>query len=309
MNTRKKVLLLDDEERILRSLSLLLRNSFEISTTTSPQEALRWVEQEAFDIIISDQRMPLMDGAEFLSLARDKDPHPVRLLLTGYSDINASIRAVNEGAIFRYLTKPWHPAELRKLMEEVRDMAQQSRAADSQVGSSAHRIGEEELTCLVLDKDPLTFEVTRRLLGNTLNVLWASSVAQAVEVLNSQPVAIMVTELWVDDKDISLFLRGLKQAQPQIITLVVSELKESHRLVDLINQARIFRYLPKPLRLGMLNRNLESALVHYHQVISNPVTEALHVSAQAMPEEDKNRSQGIWQYLSRGRRQGSPLPR
>lgn len=116
---RGNILFVDDEENILTSLRRLVRkqniNSFFAS---SAQEGLRILEQEKIDVVISDMRMPNMDGAEFLTRCKKSWPKTVRILLTGYADINATIKALNGGGIFRYLSKPWDDTELLEAIDQ-----------------------------------------------------------------------------------------------------------------------------------------------------------------------------------------------
>lgn len=116
-----RLLFVDDEQPILNSLKRVFRdkNKYIIELATSGQEGLERLREEAFDVIISDMRMPEMDGAEFLSQASQQAPDTVRLLLTGYSDQEATIRAVNEGRIQAYISKPWENDELKTLVDEA----------------------------------------------------------------------------------------------------------------------------------------------------------------------------------------------
>lgn len=111
---RITVLLVDDEENILRALQrLLMDEDFDIETATSGEAALKKLQTlENVGLIVSDQRMPGMNGAEFLGRSREILPHAQRILLTGYSDINATIEAINKGGAARYLSKPWDEDEL-----------------------------------------------------------------------------------------------------------------------------------------------------------------------------------------------------
>lgn len=117
-----KILLVDDEVNITKALKRLLMevDQYEIVIANSGADALEEI-QESPDIglIISDQRMPGMTGVEFLSQARTLLPDAVRILLTGYADIEASIGAINQGAVFRYLTKPWDDEDLLKVVAEA----------------------------------------------------------------------------------------------------------------------------------------------------------------------------------------------
>jgi response regulator RpfG family c-di-GMP phosphodiesterase len=115
---RPRVLCLDDEAAILESLTLTLRRPFEVVTAQRGEEALQKLEQPGpFAVIISDMRMPGMNGAEFLARARALQPDATRLLLTGYSDTTAAISAVNDGQIFRFLTKPCPPPQLLAVVQ------------------------------------------------------------------------------------------------------------------------------------------------------------------------------------------------
>lgn len=113
------ILCVDDEPNVLAGLERILGFDFEIETATSGAaglELLRSTKQE-FAVVVSDMRMPGMDGAAFLAQVREVAPHSVRMLLTGHADMNAAISAVNEGQIFRFLTKPCPPPLLRQNIE------------------------------------------------------------------------------------------------------------------------------------------------------------------------------------------------
>jgi response regulator RpfG family c-di-GMP phosphodiesterase len=112
-NTLAAVLLVDDEEQVLNSLVMNLKRRFRVVTAVGGEAALsRLAEDPDFAVIVSDMRMPNMDGAEFLAAARRAAPMAVRMLLTGQTQIKSAISAVNEGQIFRFLTKPTPPPAL-----------------------------------------------------------------------------------------------------------------------------------------------------------------------------------------------------
>ena len=111
---RITIMLVDDEENILRSLQrLLMDEDFDIETATSGDAALEKLKNlENVGLIVSDQRMPGMNGAEFLGRSQEFAPFAQRILLTGYSDINATIEAINKGGAARYISKPWDDDDL-----------------------------------------------------------------------------------------------------------------------------------------------------------------------------------------------------
>jgi response regulator RpfG family c-di-GMP phosphodiesterase len=117
-----KILLVDDEVNITKALRRLLMDVdlYDVQIANSGQEALDLLADEPdIGVIVSDQRMPEMTGVEFLKKARDLVPDAVRILLTGYADIEASIAAINDGAVFRYLTKPWEDDNLLQSIAEA----------------------------------------------------------------------------------------------------------------------------------------------------------------------------------------------
>ena len=118
---RITVLLVDDEENILRSLQrLLMDENFDVETAASGELALEKLQTlENVGLIVSDQRMPGINGAEFLGRSQEFAPYAQRILLTGYSDINATIEAINKGGAGRYISKPWDDEELVKAFRDA----------------------------------------------------------------------------------------------------------------------------------------------------------------------------------------------
>ena len=104
----RRVLLVDDEERVTSGLRRNLRRRFEIETCNDPEAALDLVagQDEPFSVVVSDYQMPGINGIDFLAAVRNIAPETVRIMLTGQADLAASMRAVNEGEVFRFLTKP-----------------------------------------------------------------------------------------------------------------------------------------------------------------------------------------------------------
>ena len=111
------ILAVDDEPQILTAIGDLLEDDYVVVTTTDPLRGLRDLERQRFSVILSDQRMPHLTGDEFLARAR-RISDASRVLITGYADISAAQRAVNYGKIFAYVSKPWDPVGLKKVVDE-----------------------------------------------------------------------------------------------------------------------------------------------------------------------------------------------
>ncbi|MGV6851516.1 MAG: HD domain-containing phosphohydrolase [bacterium] len=118
--TVPKLLFVDDELNILSAIKRLFRKeAWDIKTANSGQQGLVLLEEQAFDLVVSDMRMPEMDGAEFLAAVIEKWPKTERVLLTGYADLESTIRAVNDSHIFAYVSKPWDERELRMVIDRA----------------------------------------------------------------------------------------------------------------------------------------------------------------------------------------------
>jgi DNA-binding NarL/FixJ family response regulator len=126
MMSQRHILCVDDEPLVLEGLERTLRQSFEVMTETKPLAALALLEKREHDFVavISDMRMPLMDGAKFLSCAAEIAPNSTRVLLTGHAELNAAIAAVNTGRIFRFLCKPCAPNDLLSAVEAAAEQHQ-----------------------------------------------------------------------------------------------------------------------------------------------------------------------------------------
>jgi signal transduction histidine kinase len=119
MGRRHTLLVVDDEPDVVQSLQDLLRRDFCILGATHAREGLRLLHEQPVHVVMTDQRMPEISGIEFLRRARRDRPDVIRLLFTGYADIKAVIDAINEGNVYRYITKPWDPDELLTILHQA----------------------------------------------------------------------------------------------------------------------------------------------------------------------------------------------
>lgn len=130
-HSARTLLLLDDEENVLRSLVRLFRqDGYRLLTANSVSEAFDLLARNEVQVILSDQRMPDMSGTEFLSRVRDLYPNTVRLVLSGYTDLDTITEAINQGAAYRFLTKPWSDNDLREHIRAAFRAAEQRRVGN-----------------------------------------------------------------------------------------------------------------------------------------------------------------------------------
>jgi class 3 adenylate cyclase len=130
------ILYVDDEEHNLNSFQAAFRKHFHIHTARSAREGLGLLREHPVAVIVTDQRMPEMTGVQFLEAVIAEYPDPIRMVLTGFSDIEAIIRAINTGRVFRYITKPWDEKELKMTLDgaaEFYGLQQKNRALVEQL--------------------------------------------------------------------------------------------------------------------------------------------------------------------------------
>lgn len=113
------ILYVDDEVHNLNAFKASFRRTFNVFTAESAKDAMVILESQPMHIIVSDQRMPVTTGVEFLQSIIPLYPDPIRILLTGYADISAVIDAINKGQVYLYITKPWQEEELRQNLERA----------------------------------------------------------------------------------------------------------------------------------------------------------------------------------------------
>jgi response regulator RpfG family c-di-GMP phosphodiesterase len=113
------LLVVDDEPDVCDSVHDLLRREFHVLKARSAEEGVRLLQENEIHIIMTDQRMPQTSGVELLTKIRAKHPKAVRMLFTGYADVEAVIAAINQGHVFQFLKKPWQPEELESAVREA----------------------------------------------------------------------------------------------------------------------------------------------------------------------------------------------
>lgn len=121
-NRKSSILFVDDEEQNLFAFKAAFRREYNIHTANNAQEAIEFLRNNHIHLVISDQRMPEMTGVQLLDNIQKEFPKPIRMILTGYSDVEAVINAINKGGVYRYITKPWDKDEIRMNIENARQL-------------------------------------------------------------------------------------------------------------------------------------------------------------------------------------------
>jgi len=143
---KEKILLVDDEANVLRSISRLLRD-YDVTTLTSAEEALLLAREVDFDLVISDFRMPGMNGVAFLTKFMHIQPDSIRIILTGYADLESAQMAINDAGVYRFINKPWNNIEITSAVGkglEHKRMLIENRLLADQVRRQQLLLNEQE---------------------------------------------------------------------------------------------------------------------------------------------------------------------
>lgn len=186
MNEDKvSILYLDDEEHNLHSFRATFRRHFNIYTTGSAREALRLLRENDIPIVITDQRMPEMMGVQFLEAIIPEFPDTIRMILTGFSDVEAIIQAINTGRVYRYISKPWDEQELLMTLNAARDVVQLQRMNKQLVDQLQFRVQEGERIIKLFQKYVPEHVVGEVLTRSSLDELLLHGESRIVTVLMS----------------------------------------------------------------------------------------------------------------------------
>jgi DNA-binding NtrC family response regulator len=153
----RRILIVDDEVHVCSALRRSLsREGYQIESFTNPLEALDRMKAQPFDLVISDHLMPEMTGLEFLKRVRDRHPEAIRIILTGHADMQTAIDAINQGEIYRFLTKPWDDLELKVCITlgfEKLDLERENRLLLARVRALSDRLVSERPHLASLERD------------------------------------------------------------------------------------------------------------------------------------------------------------
>lgn len=261
------ILAVDDDERILNALKSLFRTRYHVYTTTDGHQALDYLRRHKIHVIISDQRMPVMLGVEVLRQAREISPSTVRILLTGYSDLASIVGSINDGEVYRFISKPWNNQELLKTVSEAVTIATELGDASSTAAVLPDKI---EAGVLVIDADEEIHRVAKGVMDGVCPVYYASDLDAAISVMQQHEIAVVLADVGAGNDDTAAMIKLLKQENPQILTIVLTAASDSDLVIELINQAQIFRFLNKPVKVKFLKNHLSSALTQYMKYREDP---------------------------------------
>jgi len=275
---KELLLLVDDESRILRALKALFRSEYQVRTTTDCSEALEILSHERVHTIISDQRMPEMRGVDLLNKAKYISPNTMRLLLTGYSDIPSIMDAINEGEVFRYVTKPWGQDEICSVVSEAMEISNKLFDADQATGfkDADTELVSAKTEILVLDSQTAIYNMVNKLFCETCMIHYSGSIENTIEVFAQHPVKVVIVKVPQGNNEYLSFLKLIKREHPSIVTIAVMADNDAGDIINLINQGQIYRYIPQSVPLGRTRISIQSAIKYANSLSANPVLAERH---------------------------------
>jgi serine/threonine-protein kinase len=278
---KARILFVDDEERIVTALRSIFRVNYHVFTATNGPEALEIVRKFQPHVVVSDQRMPEMLGVELLRRVKGMAPNTVRMLLTGYSDLAAIVGSINDGEVFRFISKPWDNQEIQRIMAEAAAIAFDLAATAATPPIVPERM---EAGVLVIDAQDETFRAVTRLVGGACPVYQAKSLDEGFNQLETHETALIVADVASRGEEIVAAFKLLKQERPEILAIVLTEASDSELVIELINQAQIFRFINKPVNPDLLRQHAQTALTRYQSFKQNPHLTRQHKVAAAGAE-------------------------
>lgn len=294
---KPKIAFIDDEQRILRSLKMHFRQTHDVFTTTDPDALVSYVRDNDVKVVISDQRMPDKQGTEVLREVKDASPNTIRILLTGYADLNAVIDSVNEGEIYRYITKPWQNDELKRVVNKATEIAQHTKDIDHEVTEAVNTKGNRNV--LVLDDDKEVYRQIKNHFEPNFKVSWASNLEEASDLLQRKQFSVAIADVTLNGDNIAPIVYALKNIQPDLMMLMLTEFKDAYMIIDLINKGQIYRCLPRPTNLAIMGISLERAYQHHQKMVQQPILAARHHVEEAPEVEGFNLSDKLKGFFSK----------
>ncbi len=279
-NSAKKarILFVDDEERILTALRSVFRMNYHVFTATSGAQAMEFATKFRPHVVVSDQRMPEMTGVQMLRQIKEAAPNTVRILLTGYSDLASIVGSINEGEVFRFVSKPWDNQEIQRIVGEAVAIAIELAEAAERPAITVEKMSAG---ILVVDPTVAAFRAMNELFAATCPVLHAPNLDAAFEVLEAQEIALIVADIESGKEEATATFKLLKQDHPEILAIVLTDASDSELVIELINQAQIFRFVNKPVNLKLLTQHAHSAIARYQSFKQQPILVQQHKVASA----------------------------
>jgi len=299
------VLFVDDELQILETIRNIFDKYYTIYTAETGQKALDILAKTKVQVIVSDQRMPGMSGTEFLKICKEKYPDIVRILVTGFSDLDLVIETINTGDIFRFISKPWKLEKLKETVDLAGQLFDQVQAIRSKTEPPVRSHSGSQISTAPTPVAPVSFQRKSHLLfvdesesqlsnyrevfGSDYFVHVANSAERAFAILAQYQIAVLVCEAQIGETDGIDFISVIRDDHPEIIPILLTDIKDIDLAVRLINEGRIFRYFIKPYRKEHFVSEMEKAVQQHLNYSAKPELNTRKIEDELISEKGKEK--------------------
>ncbi len=268
--TTPTILLIDDEPLLLNSLERLLEDDFLVLKTTQQARAIELAQKYQPVVVISDQRMPGMLGHQLLECVKQVSPKTVRILLTGYADLEATVGSMNYSEVFRYISKPW---KADKLLETVHLAANiYARIAEIEHATTDKTLKKEAPPKILIVSNHLSeLDMVSQWLTE-YHIQTASSAGRAILHLQEAEIAVLILLSISDSAKVSEveFLSLVRRICPETVPIFLSNGTDKDTALKLINESSTFRYLSKNIRGEDLKVVIQQAVAQHEWLKEQP---------------------------------------
>jgi DNA-binding NtrC family response regulator len=247
----EKVLFVDDDLNILEAYKRQLRRQFQIDTARGAEEGLSAISTGGpYAVVVSDLRMPGMDGNQFLARVKEIAPKSIRIMLTGYADLKTAMDAINRGNIFRLLTKPCAKEILAEALETAIEQYKINTLIQKNADATADR---PRKTVLIVDDDPVIQRILTKsfMEHHELEVLTAGNGQEAINLLKSEEIDLVITDLYMPVVNGLQLLSFMSKHYPGMPAIVLTG-RGTQEIEAKIKTLGDFLYFEKPLDINVL---------------------------------------------------------
>ncbi|MDX2127704.1 MAG: response regulator [Chloroherpetonaceae bacterium] len=253
MSAKPELLLIDDEPIVLETLKILFKREYSVFTAESGSAAIEVFKQNPnIKLVICDQRMPGMLGHETLREIKSIRPHSIRILLTGYSDLEAVIQSVNSGEVFRYINKPWDSEKLLHVVRLGFQINEKLEAVEREALQRKLKVAEQQLaqssppSVLYVSQNGDNAAHISALLGKEFIFRLASSPDTALQTLSQHSISVILSDIDFAEGDPIEFLSAISHEYPNSVAMIYTSIRDAALAIRAINELNVFRYLVRP---------------------------------------------------------------
>ncbi len=261
--TTPTILLIDDEPLLLNSLERLLEDDFLVLKTTQQARAIELAQKYQPVVVISDQRMPGMLGHQLLECVKQVSPKTMRILLTGYADLEATVGSMNYSEVFRYISKPWKADKLLETVHLAANIyARMAEIEPPATDQTPKKVAPPKI--LVVSSNLNEFDLVSQWLTE-YPIQTASTAGRAILHLQETEIAVLILLSISDSARISEveFLALVRRICPETVPIFLSNGTDKETALRLINESSTFRYLSKTIKGEDLKTVVQQAIAQH----------------------------------------------